>query len=1033
MQAVRARRLLLPPPPAAARSLLRAAPGQTPPLAAVVAHLPGARAPQAAVDWAGRTASSPVLWDEAAERQLALAHRHLAPRRVAPAEWAGRLAAAASWPELRAMAACWPATDQSRPPPAAVDAVIDAIEGDELTVEAMAAGPALALGRWLLGHLSGQETLPPIIALAAAARGLGARHGARMVDVVVCPELAADGRLESLTALCQQATDLDDAAARRLQALITTRGEAPERAAPAGHQDAALRRARLRMRLEQARVSPSAQGCSGADLHAALGRLVCSTQNIHPPSAELQLALGAVCDAWDAAGAGAASIGALARSLSTGAQAGRALSPAGLARAMAAVCAQMSRSLGVTPYPMQILAALALVVPAADRCGRLAQMRTGEGKSTVVALAAGLHALLGRAVDIVSSSRPLAVRDQRRFALFFATLGLETAHICDDAVAPDTFRAAILFGTGPDFEWALLRDRLSRDRQRPYGRDCAGTRPQDVAIVDEVDNLFLDRGDNPSVISAVSADPGRAMITPMYTFAAARGAAAGRIGQEDIAHFRQGLAAGSLPARAAAAVDDTCLLTWMQSCRRALFELREGHDYVVESTERMPTRGPDGMSGCITIIEAATGQRQPDSRWSRRMHQFVEMKHGLEVRSEGASAAQIRHADYFGRYGLLFGLTGTLGSAVERAELAEAFSVDTLDIVSHRPSRRAPTHGPQIWPTTSAKYAAVVREARQAAVEGRPCLVLCASIAQSVETEARLRAAGASPQLLNALQPEAEEVIVARAGWPGALTVGTHVAGRGTDIGLSTEVVARGGLHVVLAFFADSQRIEEQAIGRAARQGQAGSYAIVLGPLDTEPVCGPLPPSPAALEQGRDRAEQERSQMRRAAMAHSSIQARIEEDFAQRLQAWQVASAPQHLGERVAQRSAPGPAHVDAAAARHRLGDWLTDIVDALPRGRTIADALPLLRGAVRAIDEALSAAWSEVQMDLDLLMDAPLDPASAVQHENDVDGLAHRLDADGLQARLLGRTRGVLLAPAEALEDVLCMLTSRILAEPEP
>ena len=1045
LRAARRRHITLPMPPPGAAGLVRGptltATPTAAPLEAVVEHLKATRCPALAVALAGRTETLPSAWDAAHQDCLALEGRELVPSRLLPLASPTARPEALTYADLVSRLPTSPEEQTYNSLAAGLDDVWAALDTEDPSAPPLAGELRLALARMLLPLLGPPQAARQAIALIGAVRRLSGAGGAMLCAAICSPAHLADGRMGDLAELCVAAAALGASAAGWLQASIasTDEGATDSRA----ETPAAAARHR---RDEMHRLVAAAQNLASAapplesaedKLATALAACVDCQRCAYPPDADLLTTLRAqarrvLALGTEDGGDRGVRRGDAAR-IARGAARGRIPSPEGVARAMAVVVSEMRRVLGIEPYPVQLLAALAMASPPVGRRGRLAQMRTGEGKSVVVALAAGFHALMGRAVDIISSSRPLAVRDQRRFAPFYAALGVAAAHICDDDPPKEAFAAPVLFGTGPDFEWALMRDLLSREKKRLFGPIPGTLRPRQVAIVDEVDNLFLDRGDEPSVISLPSSDPARPLVVPIYAHVTARGAAAGRPAARDVQALRTALAASNANVRRAAALtSDAVLRSWMSSCHQALFELEEGRHYIAQTAPRESNTSDPGQ---VVIIDPATSQPQPNSRWNRRLHQFVELKHNFEVRAESQSAAQVRHTAYFGAYAQVFGLSGTLGGDLERQELGDVFSLDCFDLPPHRPSQRATPPPLQICPTPAAFAATICREARAAGVARRPCLVLTATVSESAHIARVLERAGAAPRMLNALQPEAEDLVVAGAGRAGALTVGTHVAGRGTDIVIDPEVAARGGLHVVVSFFADCQRVEAQAIGRAARQGQRGSYAIVLGPQEAAVVrLGPSP-TPAGLEAARHTAEAERVAARRAHGTIGSAHQRVIDDYFTRLSRWHTATAPEQFTDlkggrnRTATAEQAGLTNLADAAAQ-RLGPRVLAALADVPAYAGCANDTDWLRGTLAALDALVSLSWGEFLSDVDDLTEALYTrhadggPDAATQQSDHEQAVEDRYQV------FLTNLGNMLLNPMQTLDDLVAVGSISLLGD---
>ena len=321
---------------------------------------------------------------------------------------------------------------------------------------------------------------------------------------------------------------------------------------------------------------------------------------------------------------------------------------------------------------------------------------------------------------------------------------------------------------------------------------------------------------------------------------------------------------------------------------------REDVDYVVQVAA---SEGGD-LERQIVIVDHSTGQLLEGQRWSERVHQFVELKHGISPSAESCTIAEISHVNFFRRYRRIYGLTGTIGSAEEREELSKRYSVDNFDAPPHVPSLRVLL--PTLFTDTEASFrGAVIQEVQDTIEAARPCLLLCDSIVACRKISGELGNAGIENQVLDGVNGDEEDFVIARAGQAGVVTVATNVAGRGTDVILSPDVLKAGGLHVVMTFFAESERVEAQALGRAGRQGQPGSGRLILGPdepgldsgldqLDHEPT--------AALQAWRSTIERSQSEQRSRLTAAAVRRHAYLRQFSQGLNSWYKALDEQTMG-----------------------------------------------------------------------------------------------------------------------------------------
>ena len=267
---------------------------------------------------------------------------------------------------------------------------------------------------------------------------------------------------------------------------------------------------------------------------------------------------------------------------------------------------------------------------------------------------------------------------------------------------------------------------------------------------------------------------------------------------------------------------DTRMATWIESARSSL-QRRKGHDYVVDRSQRHEREELE-----VQIVHLGTGRIQHGSRWSNGVHEFIEAREGLVPNNQNLTIASMAHPAFFGRYRHVYGVTGTAGEPVERQEVEATYGVDSFDVPPNRPClrRRLPTRVVTTKQDLTREVLTMVQETQQSLK--RPLLLLFLSIEDTVAFSKQLVAAGIKHNVLNELQQEDEDFIVFRAGQPGAVTIATNTAGRGTDIVLSPAARHAGGLRVAFTFFPENFRVECQGLGRAARQGDPGTAEIIM-------------------------------------------------------------------------------------------------------------------------------------------------------------------------------------------------------------
>jgi preprotein translocase subunit SecA/ankyrin repeat protein len=486
------------------------------------------------------------------------------------------------------------------------------------------------------------------------------------------------------------------------------------------------------------------------------------------------------------------------------------------------ICCGMKEIKGKIPYMVQCLSVCALMFHfVRDRPnlkGRIAQVATGEGKSIIVATFALATALMGYFVDVITSTQYLARRDWKEFWPLFDSFGVSSSTITCNHPSKSDFNGVILYGTNTNFEFAFLVDGLSLNKRVatiPLDNQSEIVRRPDLAIVDESDNLFLDTAQNSAIIGYSADTHYEWVYRPIY-----EAVCHGITSIDAIRTLLQEFDSGRHTAESTALTDEM-IMTWIRSALRARDSFVLGRDYI---------KTTDTKTGLqtIEIVDAkSTGRVSHSSRWSNGLHEFVEVKENIQVHNQGTTIASICHPTFFERYSYLFGLTGTVGERAERDEIMTVYHVDSFDVPPNRPCRRVrdPT---RIFDTTIARDTAILASVKAHQARSRPVLVLFETINESHNFSRALTMNKIEHLVLNDTQKENEDYILMRAGRPGAVTVATNVAGRGTDILVSNAGLQAGGLHAIIGFLPVNLRVEVQALGRAGRQGQNGSCEILF-------------------------------------------------------------------------------------------------------------------------------------------------------------------------------------------------------------
>jgi preprotein translocase subunit SecA len=460
------------------------------------------------------------------------------------------------------------------------------------------------------------------------------------------------------------------------------------------------------------------------------------------------------------------------------------------------------RQLGLYPYDVQVMGGMVL------HQGKIAEMKTGEGKTLVATMPAYLNALEGRGVHIVTVNDYLARRDGEWMGPVYRALGLSVGAILHDLDAParrQAYGADITYGTNNEFGFDYLRDNMatSADQQVQRGHN--------YAIVDEVDSILIDEARTPLIIS------GQAEESTEKYFVFAR--IADGLKQEQDYTVDEKANSVALTESGVSRVErwlgvdnlfdeaNIELTHHINAALRAKALMRRDRDYIVKEDE-------------VIIVDEFTGRLMFGRRYSDGLHQAIEAKEDVRVQRESQTLATITFQNYFRMYAKLSGMTGT--AATEENEFIKIYNLHVVQVPTAKPMIRQDL--PDIvYKTQRAKFGAVVEEICERHATGQPVLVGTVSIETSEKLSEMLIRRGVPHQVLNAKHHEREAEIIKLAGQPGAVTIATNMAGRGTDIVLGPGVPDLGGLHVLGTERHESRRIDNQLRGRSGRQGDPGS------------------------------------------------------------------------------------------------------------------------------------------------------------------------------------------------------------------
>ncbi|NOS76120.1 MAG: preprotein translocase subunit SecA [Methyloglobulus sp.] len=515
--------------------------------------------------------------------------------------------------------------------------------------------------------------------------------------------------------------------------------------------------------------------------------------------------------------------------------------------AFAAVREASSRVFGMRHFDVQLIGGMIL------NDGKIAEMKTGEGKTLMATLAAYLNALPGNGVHVVTVNDYLAKRDSEWMGRLYGFLGMTTGVIISQMEHHDrqvSYAADITYGTNNEFGFDYLRDNMAFNLEQKVQRGL------NFAIVDEVDSILIDEARTPLIISGATEES-----TEIYIKANAiipyltqqekeqgngdywvdekeRQVHLTEKGHERVEHLmvEHGLMTEGTSLYDASNIR---LMHYLSASLRGHSLFKRDVDYIVQNDQ-------------VIIVDEFTGRIMPGRRWSEGLHQAIEAKERVTIQNENQTMASITFQNYFRLYEKLSGMTGTADT--EAFELNKIYGLEVVVIPTHRNMIRKDL-GDMVYLTADEKYNAVAEDIKDCVLRGQPVLVGTTSIENSERVSILLNKLGVKHEVLNAKQHEREAHIVEQAGMPGAVTIATNMAGRGTDIVLGgnldaelaalgpdadknkvkevwlerhNQVIASGGLHVIGSERHESRRIDNQLRGRSGRQGDPGSSRFYL-------------------------------------------------------------------------------------------------------------------------------------------------------------------------------------------------------------
>lgn len=509
------------------------------------------------------------------------------------------------------------------------------------------------------------------------------------------------------------------------------------------------------------------------------------------------------------------------------------LSPEGVACALATVREVSHRELGMRHHDEQMIGGWIMLN------GMLAEMATGEGKTLTATLSACAAALAGIPVHVVTVNDYLAKRDAELMAPVYRRLGLSVGTVIGGMTTPQrrtAYASDITYCTNKQLVFDYLRDRLTLDNkvddlrltlhELATGEQCRERlllRGLYFGIVDEADSILIDEARTPLILAGPAADRG---MTEHYKRALWIANQLRRDTDFTLNDSARQIVMTAHGARRLADIANPLGDLWTNTRKRdALVEQALAAQHLYQRDRHYLVR-----DNRVEIIDEHTGRTMPDRSWEQGLHQMIEVKEGQSPSSQHQPLARISFQSFFQRYLRLGGMSGTLQEV--RGELRGVYGLQVVTVPRHKPSRLRAS-GAYYFRRTTDKWAAIVRAIKREHALGRPVLAGTRTVADSEHLSALLEKIGVAHRVLNARQDADEADIVARAGGRGQVTIATNMAGRGTDVALSQEVIALGGLHVVLCEHNESRRIDRQLIGRCARQGDPGSYEL-FGSLEDE-------------------------------------------------------------------------------------------------------------------------------------------------------------------------------------------------------
>ena len=478
-----------------------------------------------------------------------------------------------------------------------------------------------------------------------------------------------------------------------------------------------------------------------------------------------------------------------------------------LPEAFAVVREVSKRTTGQRHYDVQLMGGIVL------HQGKIAEMKTGEGKTLTATLALYLNALAGKGVHLVTVNDYLARRDAEWMAPIYTFLGMEVAALFNrmsDGEREKAYQADILYATNNELGFDYLRDNM-KFRAEDYVQ-----RSLFYAIVDEVDSILIDEARTPLIISGSGDESSKLYLDVNKVISRLKKKEDFEVDEKARSALLTELGVDKIEAAFNVdnlyAIENMNLLHHAQQALKAHALFRRDVDYVVKD-------------GQVLIVDEFTGRILPGRRYSDGLHQALEAKEGVEIERESQTLASITLQNYFRLYEKLAGMTGT--AATEAEEFHNIYKLDVVSIPTNCPMVRD-DKSDLIFLTKNAKYQAIAQDIKERYKKGQPVLIGTIAIETSELLSNIMKAAGVPHEVLNAKQHAREAEIVEFAGHPGRVTIATNMAGRGTDIKLTPESKEAGGLYILGTERHESRRIDNQLRGRSGRQGDLGESRFYI-------------------------------------------------------------------------------------------------------------------------------------------------------------------------------------------------------------